>query len=66
MRNSKRITNKDSSKNQKILIGVLAITVVILIGVIALNINKDEAKQVSAKKGTELEMEENDGRDSKS
>ena len=66
MRNSKRITNKDSSKNQKILIGVLAITVVILIGVIALNINKDEAKQVSAKQGTELEMEENDGRDSNS
>lgn len=66
MRNSKRITNKDSSKNQKILIGVLAITVVILIGVIALNINKDEAKQVSAKQGTELESEENDGRDSNS
>ena len=66
MRSSKRITNKDSSKNQKILIGVLAITVVILIGVIALNINKDEAKQVSAKQGTELEMEENDGRDSNS
>lgn len=66
MRNSKRITNKDSSKNQKILIGVLAITVVILIGVIALNINKDEVKQVSAKQGTELEMEENDGRDSNS
>lgn len=66
MRNSKRITNKDSSKNQKILIGVLAITVVILIGVIALNINKDEAKQVSAKQGTELEIEENDGRDSNS
>ena len=66
MRNSKRITNKDSSKNQKILIGVLAITVVILIGVIALNINKDEAKQVSAKQVTELEMEENDGRDSNS
>ena len=52
MRNSKRITNKDSSKNQKILIGVLAITVVILIGGIALNINKDEAKQVSAKQVT--------------
>lgn len=63
MKNSKRTTNKDSIKRWKILSGVLVIAVVTLIGLVALNINNDEAKQVSAQRGQEV-TNENKGADS--
>lgn len=60
MKKSKRITNEDSDKKQKMLIGILAVVIVILLGVVALNINKDEAKQVSAQQGEGLESGDKD------
>ena len=60
MKKSKRITNEDSDRKQKMIIGILAIVIVILVGVVALNINKDEAKQVSAQQGEELESRDKD------
>ena len=60
MKKSKRITNEDSDKKQKMIMGILAIVIVILVGVVALNINKDEAKQVSAQQGEELESRDKD------